>query len=522
MSAKRADVTRAPATPPTTNRLFSEFLLPLRRKPRALPGVFRLALALLLLFTITQNTRARGDVGDLYVANTDRHNILQFNGLTGDFVGIFAERPPDQTVFDFQPTDLLFAPDGHLWVLSRGLFDCLDSVVKYDGTTGDFLGYVIPPTQNLDASSMSLGGPNGNLYLTVSSPNGLEVHEYDRLTGEHRGVALTTEPTLSWRDGRFAADGRFLVFGMADSFSPLPTFRAYDPSITPFTLVRENAPETVARKVAALETPDGGGYWVADIRRNRIETYDAETWTMTDVFIPESSCLPGFDDSTCTPPVPCFWEALDAPVDLAYGPNGNLYVCAFQTHVPTDPGWQAMGLCRVEMGAIHEMNVETGEQVRIIGKAEMQVFPTVGDPEHLNNPTAIAFKPMPGNFGGSGSGAAYQGEWQVDEADLARFLVALEDNRRTVGSESPLFLAANLSSFDFDRNGVIDCADWPPFAAAFEASRGYAPSPPLPETPVFIDALLGDESAVCVSDCNADGTVDGQDIASYLAAVLEG
>ena len=565
MSPKRADVTRAPVNPQTTNRLFSKFLLPLRRKPRALPGVFRTshgatgvlgaaysmdspgsrpsagllktntrldrtslrratALALLLLLTIPQNTFAhgqRGDVGDLYVCNLREGNILQYHGLTGEFVCIFAERPPDMGSNDFNPLDLAWV-DGHLWVVSDGAnpFEG-GAVVEYDGQTGDFLGYVVPPDAGAAAASLTLGGPNGDMYLTVRTPNGRLVRRYDRVTREYQGVALDPGPSMRPNTGRFASHGNYLLLGKAN-LSPAPVLQEYEPAPDGTLMFKRTLHvESFADKYNLIETPDGG-YLITDLLHSRVDRCDIDTGLFLDVFLPRSPCL---DLGPQLPPQcdaadPCYWDAMNVPVDLAYGPDGRLYVSSEQTAVPTDASWMEFSLCKWNLGAVHVFDPQTGEQVQVIGKNGIQSFAVVGDPEHLYKPQGIEFKPLPGDWGASG--AAYQGDWNVDEADLARFLVALEDNRRTVGSESSLFLAANLLSFDFDRNGAIDCADWPPFAAAFEASRGYAPSPPLPETSVFIDALLGDESAVCVSDCNADGTVDGQDIASYLAAVLDG
>ena len=102
----------------------------------------------------------------------------------------------------------------------------------------------------------------------------------------------------------------------------------------------------------------------------------------------------------------------------------------------------------------------------------------------------------------------------VDDNDLSRFVGALD------GSGPPLMTAANLQSFDFDHDNDVDCDDWPAFAAAFQASSGFAPQLPLPDVPALVAALLGDGERPCLADMNGDGTADGADIVQFVERTL--
>ncbi|MCG8409496.1 MAG: hypothetical protein MI923_30190 [Phycisphaerales bacterium] len=472
----------------------------------------------------------RGAVGDLYVCNTREDNILQYNVTNGELVCIFTDDlPPDTNIFDYQPVDLAWAPNGHLWVVTAAEFAVgPDAVVEYNGQTGEYIRYIVPPDSpefsdpTFVLQTLSTGGPNGLLCLTQVRAENNSVHGLNPVTLSLE-VAISAEdmpPMRSPRVGRFASNGKYLLLGAAQ-VSAIPTFREYDPEEIPFQFLSNNIIESGARKVGVIETLNGAGYLLSDIdgERNRVERYDIATGNIS-IVIPRSTCPESYVQSTCTAD-PCYWEGfLNSPNDLAYGPNGNLFICSFSAPVAADADWRDLAnQCRFGMGAVLEFDPNTYEQIRVIGKAGTQIFKFgVGGPDHLYNPTALEFKPLPGDWGSSGS--AFQGNWQIDEDDLDRFAVALADNRLTLGNTAPLFLAANLQSFDMDLNNEVSCGDWPAFAVAFETSRGYVPELPLPELPLFVDELLGNNIAPCLSDCNNDGIVDGRDIEPYLQALL--
>jgi hypothetical protein len=115
----------------------------------------------------------------------------------------------------------------------------------------------------------------------------------------------------------------------------------------------------------------------------------------------------------------------------------------------------------------------------------------------------MEFKPYPGDF--ASAGGSFHGDWVIDENDRTRFIAALD------GTSPGYLTGANLLSFDMNRDGAIDCADWPLFAAAFEASSGYAPE--LPDT---LCTLCPSDIADSKSAA-PDGTVNVFDLLELLS-----
>ncbi len=102
-----------------------------------------------------------GPDGNLYVAS-NQGGVLRFDGNTGAFMSIFA------TSGLSIPQDLLFGPDGRLYV-SNGVGD---SISRYDGQTGAFLGYLVSPgAYGLDAPIGLTLGPSGDVYVASFPTN---------------------------------------------------------------------------------------------------------------------------------------------------------------------------------------------------------------------------------------------------------------------------------------------------------------------------------------------------------------
>jgi hypothetical protein len=409
----------------------------------------------------------RGRVGDLYATNVEFDNVLQFDGQTGDFVCIFAVRPAGISLNDFAPFDLAWAPNGNLWVTSEGVFGHnLDCVVEYDGQTGAFVGYIVPPALAAPCGlGMSFGGPNGNLYVADSiGLLGDEHWEFDRVTHENLGVVVSPSPPMHAPEFcRFTSSGTYLAMGQGNG-SPVPTVREYDG--TTFAFIRDVAVEDDTSREGVLETPDRCCYLVSDAgpSRNNVEKFDIVTGELLGVSVPENPCLFLGPQAGCAGADPCHWDAMDGPADMAYGPNGHLYVSAERTQTPTGPGWYALGVCEKATGAVHEFDPQTGEQIRVIGHLQAPIpYPrNPADPTKFYQCDGIEFKPLPGDWGSSGS--AFQGDWVVDEQDFARFAAALD------GTAPTWTTAANLQSFDFDHDNDLDLADFAAFQRAFGTS----------------------------------------------------
>src|SRR5262249_5969919 len=78
-----------------------------------------------------------GTDGNLYVSSFASNNVLRYDGTTGDFIDTFV---PAGSGGLSHTHGLVFGPDGSLYVVSQGT----NNVLRYDGTTGSFLGVFVP------------------------------------------------------------------------------------------------------------------------------------------------------------------------------------------------------------------------------------------------------------------------------------------------------------------------------------------------------------------------------------------
>jgi len=81
--------------------------------------------------------------GNLYVSSWGTNDVLRYDGTTGDFLGEFARAGSGGLS---GPHGLSFGPDGNLYVVSQNT----NNVLRYDGATGDFLGTFVPAVGHLD------------------------------------------------------------------------------------------------------------------------------------------------------------------------------------------------------------------------------------------------------------------------------------------------------------------------------------------------------------------------------------
>lgn len=188
---------------------------------------------------------AFGPDGDLYVGSSATHQVLRFDGSTGEFEGAFVDGGALQT-----PFSLVFGPGGDLFVSSGSQH----RVLRFDGDSGAFEGVVLDGLQvpiglrfgpdgflyvanagadevlrtvpgsgevevfvagGLDFPSDIVFSPSGELY--VSSAITREVVRFDGHTGERRGVLLTLEEGSAPVGLDFALDGDLIVADFAGS-----------------------------------------------------------------------------------------------------------------------------------------------------------------------------------------------------------------------------------------------------------------------------------------------------------------
>jgi DNA-binding beta-propeller fold protein YncE len=100
-----------------------------------------------------------GPVGNLYVTSRVNNEILRYDGSTGTFLGVFA------TGGQNGPVDLTFGPDGNLYVLNSpgGQLE----VLRFNGVTGIFIDAFVPGFSGGTDGTSLVFGPDGNLYVTT-------------------------------------------------------------------------------------------------------------------------------------------------------------------------------------------------------------------------------------------------------------------------------------------------------------------------------------------------------------------
>ncbi len=149
-----------------------------------------------------------GPDGLLYVCAEGADEIVRFDPGTGAALGAFVfddpNTPADETGGLDNPTALDWAPDGSLLVAS---FET-DAVLRYDGTTGAFLGvFIASGLAGLDGpdNGMQLGADG---FLWVPSFWNDQVMRFDATTGAFVDTAMTAADGLSRpRDFIFHTDG---------------------------------------------------------------------------------------------------------------------------------------------------------------------------------------------------------------------------------------------------------------------------------------------------------------------------
>ncbi|HKQ50713.1 MAG TPA: NHL repeat-containing protein [Phycisphaerae bacterium] len=190
-----------------------------------------------------------GPNGNLFVADSATDSIQEMDGATGQVVGPFAAHPAidqaNQLLFSpegylfvsnvpssaagshvarmdsgtgafldtlgagllFNPQGLLLTPDGHLLVANDGAYD---NVLKFDGSTGAYLGeFVSTGSGGLDDPTGMAWGPNGNLF--VASIQTDRVVEFDGLSGQFIRVFASGENLQRPRVVEFGPNGNLFV-----------------------------------------------------------------------------------------------------------------------------------------------------------------------------------------------------------------------------------------------------------------------------------------------------------------------
>lgn len=149
-----------------------------------------------------------GPDGNLYVSSQGVPGnpgvpdaVMRFNPTTGAFLGNFVSLPGN-----YDPAGLRFGPDGHLYVsrfVGQGAPMGSGSVDRYNGTTGAAMGTVVPNLTNPTALTFS----GSNLFI-ASFGNGVTI--FDGTTAS-KFIPLGTGGLLGPNGLTVGPDGNFYV-----------------------------------------------------------------------------------------------------------------------------------------------------------------------------------------------------------------------------------------------------------------------------------------------------------------------
>lgn len=249
-------------------------------------------------FTSTTNSFAFvtiGPDGNIYTATggggTNYNMILRYNGTTGAFMGIFATGP-------INGARTIVFNGGYMYVGS----EYTDQVLQFNASTGAYVGvFVAAGSGGISGPCGMTFGPNGNLY--VSGRNSNNVVEYNGTTGALIGTLVAAgSGGLDLPEGiAFDPSGQYLY--VASSGGPDEVLK-YNAQTGAFV---GQATSGLSSSPTDVQFGASGLLYVSD--GNRIQEF-TENATYAGDYVPAGS------------------GGMTNTSQMTFGPNGDLYVAA--------------------------------------------------------------------------------------------------------------------------------------------------------------------------------------------------
>ncbi len=286
------------------------------------------------------------DGGTLYVVSRGNNSILRYNASTGDFLGVLAS---DNGLND--PVGMILGPDNNLYVANLGG----NTVVRFNPVTGESLGeFVTSGSGGLSGAVGLAFGPDGNLY--VASLYNSSILCYDGSTGAFLNTFVSANSGGLWGpdDLTFGPDGNLYVSSQwnngvirfnGNTGAPIDTF--------------------VSPNSGGLSQPLGvrfgldGNLYVASFQNAQVLRYEGP-----------SGATPGaFVDAAIS------WSdvSLSGPTEITFDADGFLYVSSRGTNSVVRSGGSNPDFYKVTVTAGGQLTFtiatpgdETGEFVNVL------------------------------------------------------------------------------------------------------------------------------------------------------------
>lgn len=239
---------------------------------------------------------------DLLVSSNVNSSVLRYDGTTGEFVSVFIP-PGSGGLSNIQ--GMAYGPDGHLYIASFAT----RNILRFNGRTGMFMGVFVPAGRGgLGAPGDLIFGPDRNLYVSDSFFGTNSVLRYDGKTGAFLGVFASGGGLKVPQILAFGPEGHLFVESVLTD-----QIMRYD-KWTGAPLPAEGQPGAVF--ITGVKYPKFAfgpdcQLYVATFD-NDVRRYNRTTGALIDVFIPAGR------------------NGLITVNDMVFGPDENLYLPSFQ------------------------------------------------------------------------------------------------------------------------------------------------------------------------------------------------